>query len=222
MDYELKRNSRSKKLSISVRKNGKIVVVSPPLVPKFLISKFIDQNKSWIETQKKKVSKNKFIDQDFVMIFGKKYEIKLEETLGPSKIELKEKTIIIKLHSPQELSFDPSNPPAVLTRFLKNTAQHYITKKTNNMSKKMGLSYGKISFRSQRTRWGSCSSLGNLNFNINLIHFPPLVIDYVIIHELAHRKHMDHSRNFWQLVEKYQPDYRLHRGWLKRRGSTID
>lgn len=222
MDYELKRNSRSKKLSISVRRSGKVVVVAPPLIPKFLISQFVKQQEGWIKTQKKKMVKNQFIGKEFILVFGKKYQIIVKETLGPSKIETRGKTLTIRLHSTKNLIFKPSKPPTVLTRFLKNTAQHYITKRTNSLAKKMKLDYGKISFRNQKTRWGSCSSRGNLNFNIKLVHFPPEVIDYVIIHELAHRKHMDHSKNFWQLVEKYQPDYRLHRGWLKRRGSTID
>jgi predicted metal-dependent hydrolase len=85
----------------------------------------------------------------------------------------------------------------------------------------MDISFGSISLREQKSRWGSCSSLGNLNFNWRLAHHPPAVIDYVIIHELAHRLHMDHSSAFWSVVKKYDPEHLKHQGWLKRRGLQL-
>jgi len=223
MDFKLKRNSRSAKLSISIDANGQVIVTAPRLIPEFLIKKFVQQQQAWIETHQEKVkAKLKFIGQDFVYIFGKKYPIKFTTTLEPSKVSLKNNELTLKLHNlASDFKFNPQNPPAVLTRFLKNTAQHYITERTSALSKKMHLSYNKISFKTQKTRWGSCSSTKNLNFNLGLIHFETNIIDYVIIHELAHLRHMNHGKDFWALVEKYQPEYRLHRGWLKRRGSTI-
>ena len=85
----------------------------------------------------------------------------------------------------------------------------------------MDINFNSITLREQKTRWGSCSSKGNLNFNWRLVHYRPEIIDYVIIHELAHRTHMNHSAKFWQLVEKYDPEYRKHRGFLKRHGMAV-
>ena len=85
----------------------------------------------------------------------------------------------------------------------------------------MGVTYGKITIRHQKTRWGSCSSKGNLNFNCSLMLAPPKVRDYVIIHELAHRRQMNHSSAFWNIVEHYMPDYRKARQWLTQHGSEL-
>jgi len=85
----------------------------------------------------------------------------------------------------------------------------------------MDVAYGQITIRNQKTRWGSCSSKGNLNFNCLLMLCPPQVRDYVIVHELSHRKHMDHSAAFWAEVERVLPDYKQHRDWLKREGQTL-
>ena len=78
----------------------------------------------------------------------------------------------------------------------------------------MGVSYGSITVREQKTRWGSCSAKGNLNFNYKLYFLPAELMDYVIIHELAHRRHMNHSAAFWQVVEQYCPEWRTARARL--------
>lgn len=85
----------------------------------------------------------------------------------------------------------------------------------------VGVDYGKITIRSQKTRWGSCSAKGNLNFNCLLLLAPEKVQDYVVVHELCHRKEMNHSAGFWQEVAGVMPEYKEYRRWLKEHGSEI-
>ena len=100
-------------------------------------------------------------------------------------------------------------------------ARDIFARKTAWYARIMGVTYGRISIREQKTRWGSCSSKGNLNFNWRLIFAPPEVLDYVVVHELAHRKVMNHSKAFYAIVESIMPDYRKWKKWLKENGGTL-
>ncbi|MDO5445465.1 MAG: M48 family metallopeptidase [Eubacteriales bacterium] len=100
-------------------------------------------------------------------------------------------------------------------------AKQIIPGKTATYASVIGVSYGRISIRHQHTRWGSCSSKGNLNFNCLLMLAPEEVLDSVIVHELCHRKHMDHSPAFYAEVLKAFPDYQKWNKWLKDNGATL-
>ena len=106
-------------------------------------------------------------------------------------------------------------------RELAKQAAEILSERVRFFAQQMGLSYGRITIRSQRTRWGSCSAKGNLNFNCLLMLAPKEVQDYVVIHELCHRREMNHSTAFWAEVERYCPGYRLHRKWLKDNGAAL-
>lgn len=104
---------------------------------------------------------------------------------------------------------------------LADKALQHIPKRVSYYAKQIGVTYGKITIRNQKTRWGSRSSKGNLNFNCLLMLMPPEVIDYVVVHELCHRKQMNHSKAFWKEVEKILPNYKDSVGWLKKEGGGI-
>ena len=104
---------------------------------------------------------------------------------------------------------------------LAEKALEYIPKRVSYFAKQIGVTYGRITIRNQKTRWGSCSSKGNLNFNCLVILTPLEVIDYVVVHELCHRKEMNHSKAFWAEVEKVLPNYKEQVKWLKENGGQI-
>ncbi len=85
----------------------------------------------------------------------------------------------------------------------------------------LDVSYKRLTIRDQRTRWGSCSRQGTLSFNWRLIMFSDIIIDYVILHEAAHLREMNHSAVFWKIVEKYCPYYKVHRKWLRVYGQQM-
>ena len=107
-----------------------------------------------------------------------------------------------------------------LGRLAKQAAKT-IPERTAHFAPLVGVSYGRVSIRSQRTRWGSCSAKGNLNFNCLLVLCPPEVLDYVVVHELCHRRELNHSAAFWAEVARICPDHARHRKWLKDHGPAL-
>ena len=106
-------------------------------------------------------------------------------------------------------------------RALAKEAVNYIPERVKYYAPLIGVTYGRITIRSQKTRWGSCSSKGNISFNALLMLAPEEVRDYVVIHELAHIRQMNHSKDFWNIVSYFDPSFREHRKWLKTEGTKL-
>lgn len=104
---------------------------------------------------------------------------------------------------------------------LAGQAAEFLPRRAAYFAPRVGVTYGRITIRAQRSRWGSCSSQGNLNFNCLLMLAPEDVQDYVVVHELCHRKEMNHSPRFWAEVERILPDYRTSLKWLKDNGGDL-
>lgn len=229
-EYQIKKYQRSKNIKIKIDHSGSVIVTAPTYIPDILVRQFVKKNSEWVlKTLQKIPQKTSLNTENTVYIFGKKYTKKISFSLT-QKVGV--------FISGENVLFNPTEQPILETAaeqkkwnakfdeklefFLKNTARHYLINRTHALAKKMNTSFNKLTLRKQKTRWGSCSSQRNLNFNWQLVHFEPKIIDYVIIHELAHLTHMNHSKDFWELVEKYDPEYRKHVGWLKRNGLSLE
>ena len=103
----------------------------------------------------------------------------------------------------------------LLEQWYRKKAREIFTKRVNYFAPQIGKPVNRIAIRGQHTRWGSCSSKGNLNFNYRLLPATPEVIDYVVVHELCHLLHMNHGKEFWNSVEQILPDYKVHKHWLR-------
>jgi len=217
--YTHKIHPRSRSIKIRIEQNGEIVVTTPRFIPKWSINAVVKKSDPWIQRQFLKIKQQKNFGETphTIKLFGKKYHKKIHlQTNQPIGVKI----------VGDELSINPIEDSdkkisSEINRFLKSTAQRYILPRTKQLATKMKIKFNRILLKQQKTRWGSCSNQGNLNFNWRLVHCPVKIIDYVIIHELAHRKHMNHSLAFWDLVKKYDPEYLKHRGWLKRHGLTL-
>lgn len=232
-------NKRSKSYKLKIDPKKGLVLVTPPLFSQKKIDEFISQNQSWIEYQHQKINQKKqaFDSDTDVRIFGRTYKKKIRTSnVEPSSVVLqktkKEEEEIARSREEQQTQFvdsllitvqndSPQTIRQTLNRFLKQTAEQYIIPRTQQLALKMNTNYTSITFGEHKSQWGSCHVSGKLTFNWRLVHAPIEIIDSVIIHELAHRTHHNHSAKFWALVAKYNPNYKQHSTWLKRHGVSV-
>lgn len=114
-----------------------------------------------------------------------------------------------------------SHQREALQKRYREAAKEYIPKRVEFYKQFVSGDYSRITIRDQKTRWGSCSASGTLSFSWRLMLAPPAILDYVVVHELCHFEHMNHSREFWQAVENILPDYKQRRDWLKEHGAEL-
>jgi len=150
--------------------------------------------------------------------------LRLSEAKIQKFVEEKQEWILKNLEKIQKRDAQKENVQklsALERQHLQNKACVVIPRRVAYYAEKLGVSYGKITLRQQKTRWGSCSSEKNLNFNWKLILAPPEVLDYVVVHELCHLKEMNHSKAFWDEVGKVMPEYETYKLWLKENGWKL-
>lgn len=226
LSYQLKKSWSARSLRLHVAKNGDVVVSAPALTPKLLIDQFVREHQAWIADRQQERQKLQPLNNGQIAIFGRPYELVFAYNPDlPSGFNLHQNQL---LYNNSHYLLHPKIAPALtatettkLERFLRQTINTYLQQRTPALHQKMHIKkpLGHIFIKDQSSRWGSCSSAGNLNFNYNLVHYAPEIIDYVIIHELSHLVHLDHSAAFWALVAKYDGHYQAHRRALKK--STL-
>ncbi len=208
-------------ISISVSGDKGVVVRAPFWMTRGMINNFVQEKASWIHKNTKRLHQNKtvkqYINGEKHLYFGKEYplEVIFNSTNSRCKIEIIDERIRVEL-SEKVPSENISNKikDALLYWYLEKGIEA-ITEKVNYFSNKMNVNYQRIDLKKVTTIWGSCSPSNKLSFNRKLVMAPHEVVDYVVIHEVAHLVHRNHGQEFWKMVESYDKEYKTHRKWLK-------
>ena len=206
--YILKHSKKAKYLRMQIRNNGELEVVLPRGFKLADAEKFLHNKSDWIKkhVNQRKESQNKFY------LLGREIKVTQNYDLFIKRHKISFKNNHLDIISPAGSKEDSI---ILYKSWLRKLAKKSLTKRVQEIARNLGFKIGKISIRGQKTRWGSCSTSGNLSFNYNLLRFRKEVIDYVIIHELCHLREMNHSKKFWKVVEELCPDYKLLRRELK-------
>ena len=224
MNILITRTKRKKTISILI-KGGNVEVKAPFNLKQNEIDAFILKKEKWIKNkillQKKikQLPKKKFINGEIFKFLGKDLILKINIS-DAKKTYIKNDYICLDLKDNTKNNRDKIKKELEL--FYRSFSEKILKEKTLIESKKMNLKVEKIKVRSYKNRWGSCSSNGDISYNWKLIMAPEKIINYVIIHELCHLIHFNHSSDYWWEVSKEHPNYKESKEWLKSNQYLFD
>ena len=210
VEVQLRRSARARRLSLRVSGlDGRVTLSMPRDLPERQARAFLDDKADWVRAH-----------------VGESKDLRVPKIGDTVPVEGRELPVVIAAGRPAisavAVHVRKGRPvPAQVAALLKLRARDRLTERCDAHAAQLGRRFGRITLRDTRSRWGSCTSAGNLMFSWRLIMAPPEILDYVAAHEVAHLVHMNHSAAFWDVVARLYPDYRAKRGWLRENGASL-
>lgn len=210
--YRIRRSDRARRVRIWVHPDGDVEVVLPRRSPERAAADAMAELAPWVQRKRAEALATRdrvHARGGVVPYLGRDLVLRPQE--GRSRVHRRD----------DELLVPAGDPRAALERWFRRAARQEIAPRLDRAVAELGTGYSKLTIRNQRTRWGSCSTLGAMSFNWRLLMAPEPVLDYVVWHEACHLRAMDHSPRFWALVAQHCPGYEEPRWWLRRHGGTL-
>lgn len=219
LGWSVRESQRARRMVVRVFHTGRVEVVVPVRTPPRLIEGFLERHRAWIERKRAEARRTGAPPEPFpplaieLSACAERWRVHLAAGAGPVRVQAVGELLTV--------SGEAGNRGALrlaLRRWLQERARMVLGPTLDALARELGFCYERMVIRCQRTRWGSCSARGTISLNGCLLFLPPNVVRYLMIHELAHTRHMNHSERFWQCVGRYCPEYRrldgaLREGW---------
>ncbi|HCC07886.1 MAG TPA: hypothetical protein DEP72_06990 [Clostridiales bacterium] len=228
INYEIVKRKK-KNVSITVQAEGKVIVSLPFSVSAKKIEEIVSSKAEWIlnkiEVMKKKsdsIKEKKYISGEKFLYFGDEFDLDIikDDTIKKDAVRINEDKIEIRIKS--DFADNQEKVKKELNKWYMVEAKKYINFRVEMCVERLGIRPELVRIKLLKRTWGICTSKGIISLNWRLIMTPVEVMDYVIIHELCHLKHHNHSKDFWSLVGVYMPDYKKKRDWLKHNGGRVN
>ena len=209
--FSVRESSRARRLSIKVFPRGRVEVVVPRRTRAKDVQAFVDEHRDWIERSRQSFAKvlppEPFMLPNVVDLpaIEQRFRIRYERRSGAKSVRYRSKDNVVVLSG---CTGDDKSCIGALRRWLASVAKAEFGPRLKALSAQTGEPYKAMHIRGQRTCWGSHSSTGTISINYCLLFLEPALLRYLMIHELSHARHMNHSRRFWQQVRRFEPDYR--------------
>lgn len=224
VDYELIKSNR-KSIEIRLKSNGQVIIKGPKHMLKDQCEKILEQKWDWILENLQKFNERQsqenhrqYKDKEVFNILGEKVTIKLlRQSLNTSKLKKLSGEWIFSI--PED--WDKEKIIEVLISHFKTSLKQYLETRIRYYEPMFSKKVKSLTIRNQSTKWGSCSSKQGLNFNYRLIFAPLEIIDYLVVHEMSHLEHMNHSKSYWKKVCSVMSDYEKKDQWLKNNGHKL-
>ncbi|MCX7710969.1 MAG: M48 family metallopeptidase [Clostridia bacterium] len=220
--------SRRKTIGISIQSEQGLKVSAPYRVSDTYIHDVIQTKSSWIlkklkELEDAKPAERKFTPGEKLMVLGKEYYLCISEKVGikTAQLDIGPSAVCLIIPEIKQLEQRTQIIRDALTKCLKKIAAEIVSERIEVYSKKLNVLPKKIVIKSQKTLWGSCTRDNAININWRIVMAPVEIVDYLVVHELAHIKVKNHSKTYWNLVESILPDHKERRKWLRENGSRL-
>lgn len=224
--YEERRSARYRRITLSIFENGLRIsapsYVSAKQLQEVIVSKREWILKNWLARQTRQKTPAGFRDGEHFLYRGNTLQLKIIRY--PHKmVRVFREGQVLRVYLPQNLPEEDSSPhiKAALSAWYKAQARKVLSDKLEMHAKRMKVAFQMFRLKEQKTIWGSCSNKGNINLNWRIIMAPDAGMDYIIIHELAHLTHLNHSKEFWERVAEFMPEYKQWRKWFKEHGQDL-
>lgn len=221
MTIKIDKITRSKRKTIALMVNlkGQLIIQAPIGASDKFIADLVQRRSDWIEAKKIEMQnrakpETTYLDGTVIKMFDHDYKI---EAVPNFKYAMRHSNRIIYV-SEELLPLTKYYLPQII----KVLAKPKFHNKSLDWAKLMGLKFKEVKISSAKGRWGSCSAQKNINLNWRLALAPTFIVDYIIVHELAHLKEMNHSAKFWKIVEKFFPEHKKARKWLRENGNMLE
>jgi predicted metal-dependent hydrolase len=210
--------SKRKTLAVIIKNDGSLIVRAPMRTSDQRIKEFVEEHHLWIEKKQAEIKSivllvpKQYVPGEMFMFLGESYLLEI--------VKDQEKSLV--LNGSFKMTEKAANrAETVFERWYRQQAKKILKERVDLYASQYGFQYQGIKITSAKTRWGSCSSKGSLNFSWRLIMAPLEQVDYVVIHELVHTIHHNHSKRFWKRVEKVMPDFKERKKWLRKNGPQL-
>lgn len=208
--------SKRKTLSLTINENAELIIRAPKRLSIEKIQDFINEKENWIN-RKKRLIENQIKDvtsnHNKLLYLGNLFPINVEQNASKELFFTGEEFIAN--------SIEPDSLSLSIKKWYKNKFREIALPRVAYFANKHNLMVNQVRIKNQKTMWGSCSSKNNINLNYLLLMAPMGVIDYVIVHELVHTIHRNHSTDFWDSVESIMPEFQEHKRWLQKNGYKL-
>ena len=224
LEWQLRVSRRARYARLRILPFGGLEVVIPTRFPRKLVAGLVAEHADWARrqlAQQSQLRESIRLPPALVLAFDDSttpIHYQAAESILQGELFADSAEECIEIHAAGQRA-----AIAELRRWIRRRARQALPPLLERISRQTGLAYKRVSIRSQKTRWGSCSSRGNISLNDQLLFLPADAVEYLMVHELCHTRHLNHSKAFWTLVESHCPDYRTHEKLLRRsRGLVPD
>ncbi|ATX81789.1 hypothetical protein Ga0123462_0920 [Mariprofundus ferrinatatus] len=225
--YNVIRRPKRKTLSIVIRATNDVDVLAPSRMPLAVIDQFVSSKSIWIQ---RKLLFNREIRSQYrpkLFLAGETFKLldtplRLATRAGKRGVELIDDKLVVTLPASLKAESREETIKRLLVTWFRDQAENHFKQRSKVLSQLIGRTPASVATKHYKSRWGSCHHDGRIYFNWRLIMAPARIIDYVIVHELCHLIHHNHSTAYWSLVESIMPDFRSAKQWLKINGATLE